>query len=242
MARPLCAHADQHVWVREFFPMHPSSFAAPTSLWERLLLRAREEVGHLRPRSLVAQTLAASLPQLTFNRVRTAVLRAGGFPIGARSLVLGKITVTGPGDPAELFSIGSASAITCPLHVDLAAAVRIGNNVYIGHDVALLTVDHRMGPTEQRCGKSKALPITLEDGVWIGSRVTVLAGVCVGSGAVVAAGAVVTHDVPPDTLVAGVPATVVRELDQGAPMSTWSRRWVNAMGAVGGLTDVAAGE
>jgi acetyltransferase-like isoleucine patch superfamily enzyme len=180
---------------------------------------------------LAAQALASSLPQLTFNRVRTAILRAGGFPIGVRSLVMGPIRVTGPGDPTELFSIGSASAITCPLHVELAAPVRIGNNVYVGHDVALLTVDHRMGPTEERCGERMALPITLEDGVWIGSRVTVLAGVRVGAGAVVAAGAVVTGDVPPDTLVAGVPATVVRELDQGAPTSIWSRRWVNALGA-----------
>lgn len=224
------------------FQMHLFQIAAPPSLVERFLQQARNEIGDLKPRSVAAQVLAASLPQLTFNRVRTAILRAGGFPIGARSLVMGAFRVTGPGDPAELFSIGSASAITCPLHIELAAPVRIGNNVYIGHDVALLTVDHRVGPAQERCGERVAMPITLEDGVWLGSRVTVLAGVRVGAGAVVAAGAVVTRDVPPDTLVAGVPAVVVRELDQGAPTSTRSRRWVHAMGAVSALTDVAAGE
>jgi acetyltransferase-like isoleucine patch superfamily enzyme len=217
--------------------MNPPPGAASTSLLGRVLAGVREEIGELKPRSFVAQTLASRLPQLTFNRVRTAILRAGGFEIGVRSLVMGSIRVTGPGDPRELFSIGTSSVLTCPLHVELAAPVRIGNNVYIGHDVALLTVDHSMGPTEKRCGEKSARPITLEDGVWIGSRATVLAGVRVGSGAVVAAGAVVTQDVLPDTLVAGVPAAVIRELDHGAPASTWSRRWVTAMGTEGAPTE-----
>src|SRR5689334_19042625 len=139
--------------------MNPSSGAASTSsLLGRLLVGLREEVGELKPRSFAAQTLASRLPQLTFNRVRTAILRAGGFEIGVRSLVMGSIRVTGPGDPRKLFSIGTASVLTCPLHVELAAPVRIGNNVYIGHDVALLTVDHSMGPTEKRCGEKSARP------------------------------------------------------------------------------------
>jgi tetrahydrodipicolinate N-succinyltransferase len=60
-----------------------------------------------------------------------------------------------------------------------------------------------------------AAPISIGDGVWIGSRVTVLPGVSVGRGAVVAAGAVVTRDVAPDTLVAGIPAVVVKHLGPG---------------------------
>src|SRR4051812_40523787 len=126
--------------------------ADPTSFSAQLLVTAREELGQLKPRSLAAQAIASMLPQLTFNRVRTTILRAGGFRLGARSLVMGPICVTGPGDPRELFSVGSGCVLTCPLHVELAAAVRIGNNVYMGHDVALLTVDHRMGPPERRCG------------------------------------------------------------------------------------------
>jgi acetyltransferase-like isoleucine patch superfamily enzyme len=55
-------------------------------------------------------------------------------------------------------------------------------------------------------------PITIEDGVWIASRVTLLPGVTVGTGAVVAAGAVVRRDVPPHTLVGGVPSRVLRDL------------------------------
>jgi acetyltransferase-like isoleucine patch superfamily enzyme len=55
-------------------------------------------------------------------------------------------------------------------------------------------------------------PITIERNVWIGTAATVLPGVTIGADSVVGAGAVVTHDVPPATLVAGVPATVIRHL------------------------------
>jgi acetyltransferase-like isoleucine patch superfamily enzyme len=220
--------------------MNPPTSAAPVPLWARALAVARDEVACLRPRSLAAQALSTALPQLTFNRVRTAILRAAGFEIGLRSLVMGPIRVVGKGDPKELFSVGSASVITCPLHVELGAEVRIGDSVYIGHDVALLTADHRPGPTD---GSSleEALPIFIENGVWIGSRATVLGGVRVGAGAVIAAGAVVTRDVDADTLVAGVPATVIRELDHGVPASSWLRRSVPPppISVLGGIDRIA---
>src|SRR5260370_30753346 len=175
----------------------------------RLLLKtAREEVAHLRPRHVVARTVASSLPQFTLNRLRTAILRAGGLKIGERSHVLGPILISGTGDPAELFSIGSGSLISGPLDVVLAARVSIGDHVYVGHEVELFTVDHAVGPVEQRCGEAYASPIAIGDGVWVGSRVAILGGVTIGAGAVVAAGAVVNRDVPEDTLVAGVPAVV----------------------------------
>jgi maltose O-acetyltransferase len=78
-------------------------------------------------------------------------------------------------------------------------------------------MDHEMGPSASRCGRLVAAPIEVGDGVWLASRVTILPGVAVGKGAVVAAGAVVTHDVAPDTLVAGVPARFVRDLDKETP-------------------------
>jgi acetyltransferase-like isoleucine patch superfamily enzyme len=56
--------------------------------------------------------------------------------------------------------------------------------------------------------------VVIEDDVWIGGRVNILAGVTVGRGSVVAAGAVVTHDVPPYSVVAGVPAKVIKTRKQ----------------------------
>ncbi|MBV4357845.1 hypothetical protein KTO63_11845 [Parasegetibacter sp. MAH-26] len=58
----------------------------------------------------------------------------------------------------------------------------------------------------------KKAPITIEDGAWIGSRVTILPGVTIGEKSIIAAGAVVTKDVEPYTLVGGVPAKIIKHL------------------------------
>ncbi len=170
-------------------------------------------------RRVVAGVVSRILPQFSFARARTMAMRAAGIRIGARSGILGPLDITGRGDLRDLFSVGEDTFISGPLHVDLGAAVRIGSRVQFGHHVVLLTMDHEMGPPSARCGRLVAAPITIGDGVWIASRVTVLPGVTIGDGAVVAAGAVVTRDVAPDTLVGGVPAKLVRDLDVDAPES-----------------------
>jgi maltose O-acetyltransferase len=167
----------------------------------------------------MASAISDVIPPLTFNRVRTLLLRASGLRIGNKSSVMGAVRITGPGSTG-LLSIGNGSFVTGPLYVDLGAMVRIGDLVHIGHDVMLLTIDHAIGPDSERCGALVAAPVEIGDGCWIGSRVTILPGVRVGRGAVIAAGAVVTRDVPPDTLVGGVPARALRNLDEApAPAS-----------------------
>lgn len=86
--------------------------------------------------------------------------------------------------------------------------IKIGNQVYIGDDVAIRDSD---GHEIVGSNKAMTLPIVIEDHVWIGARVTIVKGVTIGKGAVVAAGAVVTKDVPSHTMVAGVPARVIKE-------------------------------
>lgn len=93
----------------------------------------------------------------------------------------------------------------------------IGDRVNIGPFVRLITDTHEIGPPARRAGPGRFDPITIGDGVWIGAAVTVLGGVTIGAGAVVAAGAVVTADVPPNTIVGGVPARVIRSLDDQEP-------------------------
>jgi acetyltransferase-like isoleucine patch superfamily enzyme len=81
----------------------------------------------------------------------------------------------------------------------------------IAHKVNLVTAGHPVEPGKRR-SYITADPITIETNVWIGAAATILPGVTIGVDSVVAAGAVVTHDVAPATLVAGVPAKVIRTL------------------------------
>ena len=177
-------------------------------------------------RAFCARALSRAAPRFGFNRTRTLLLRAAGIRIGARSIVMGPLDITGPGHVRELFSIGESTYISGPLHVDVGAPVRIGNRVQFGHHVVLLTVEHEIGPSESRCGALVAAPISIGDGVWLGSCVTVLPGVSIGHGAIVATGAVVCRDVAPNTLVGGVPARLIRELDVYAPKGP---RWARAI-------------
>lgn len=86
----------------------------------------------------------------------------------------------------------------------------IGDNVLLGHNATLLTLNHDENPENR--GDLLPSPVYIGDGVWLGSNVTVLPGVSIGDGAIVAAGAVVTKDVPKDTIVAGIPAKVMRKV------------------------------
>lgn len=92
--------------------------------------------------------------------------------------------------------------------------IEIGDDVMIGPRVSLLTAGHPLDPARRR-RQIVAAPIVIERNVWLGAGATILQGVTVGSNAVVAAGAVVTRDVPPRMLVAGVPAQVLREIAEG---------------------------
>ena len=97
--------------------------------------------------------------------------------------------------------------------MDAAAPITLGDGVSIGHHSIFVTTDHAVVIAEFRAGNIKVAPITVEDGAWIAASVTLLPGVTVGTGAVVAAGAVVTKDVPPHTLVGGIPARPIRRLE-----------------------------
>ncbi|KQY58298.1 thiamine biosynthesis protein ThiF [Aeromicrobium sp. Root495] len=85
----------------------------------------------------------------------------------------------------------------------------IGDDTLIGHGCTLTTLDHSMDPA--RRADMLPAPLVIGRKVWLGANVTVVPGVTIGDGAVVGAGAVVTRDVEPDTVVAGVPARVIRE-------------------------------
>lgn len=87
----------------------------------------------------------------------------------------------------------------------------IGDGALIGHSVVLATLNHDFAP-EKRANLHPA-PIHIGKNVWIGAHATVVPGVTIGDGAIVAAGAVVTKDVPANTIAGGVPAVVIRRID-----------------------------
>ena len=93
-----------------------------------------------------------------------------------------------------------------------AQGVIIGDNVYIGPNTIITTVTHVLGSADKRAGENNYLPITIENGVWIGASCTILPGVKIGKGSVIAAGAVVTDDVPENVLIGGVPAKIIKQL------------------------------
>lgn len=88
----------------------------------------------------------------------------------------------------------------------------IGDGVRIGPFVRLISDTHEVGPPSRRAGKSRFDPIVIGAGTWIGASVTVLGGVTIGEGCIIAAGAMVTKDVPDNTLYGGVPARFIRDL------------------------------
>ena len=87
----------------------------------------------------------------------------------------------------------------------------IGDNVLIGHNAVLATIDHDLDASSR---VNHYAPIHIENNVWIGANVVITKGVTIGEGAVVAAGAVVTKDVPAYTVVGGIPAKVIRKVSE----------------------------
>ena len=94
------------------------------------------------------------------------------------------------------------------------AKIKIGNNVLFGPNVQLLAASHPINALERRSGLEFGRSIEIGDDVWVGGGAILCPGVKVSEGAVIGAGSVVTSDVPPNTVAAGNPCKVIRNLDQ----------------------------
>lgn len=100
------------------------------------------------------------------------------------------------------------------LHNTIIGPVIIGSHVNLAQGITVTALNHNFADTSKRIDEQgvNTMPVTIEDDVWIGANAVVLPGVRIGTHAVVAAGAIVTKDVPPHSLVAGVPAKVIKQL------------------------------
>lgn len=90
--------------------------------------------------------------------------------------------------------------------------LHIADDVMIGPNVSIITAGHGLAPSQRRVTIGN--PIVIERNVWIAACVTIIGGVTIGENAVVGAGSVVTKDVPPNTLVGGNPARVIRSISE----------------------------
>ena len=142
-----------------------------------------------------------------------------------------------PEEVQEIFSeltgqpVNRTLCLLPPFHTDFGKNIHIGENVFInagcsfqdqggitigdecliGHHTVIATLNHEEQP--ERRGDLHPAPVIIGNQVWIGANATILPGVTIGDGAIVAAGAVVTKDVPANTVVGGVPARVIKQID-----------------------------
>ena len=100
------------------------------------------------------------------------------------------------------------------LHNTIIGPVEIGNNVNLAQGITVTALNHNFSDTNKRIDEQgvSTNPVTIEDDVWVGANAVILPGVTIGEHCVVAAGAIVTKDVPPHSLVAGVPAKVIKKI------------------------------
>ena len=171
------------------------------------------KLGGMSPRLWLALAFAGLFPPYTATAMRVRLLRAGGLRIGERTGIGGRVWIAGGPRPANRLQIGADCFLNDGCRFDVSAPVTIGDHVFFGHEAAVLTATHELGDRGRRAGAVVAEPVMIGRGSWIGARATILGGVTIGEGAVVATGAVVTRSVPSGTLVGGVPAVVIRELD-----------------------------
>ncbi len=106
--------------------------------------------------------------------------------------------------------IGRNVFINSGCHFQDQGGIYIGDDVLIGHNVILATIDHDLDPFDRH---NHYAPIRIGNRVWIGSGAIITKGVCIGDGAVVAAGAVVTKDVEKNIIVGGVPAKFIKKIE-----------------------------
>lgn len=147
-------------------------------------------------------------------RVRIALYKWGGIKISDHVVIC-----SGADFRSANIELGRSTLINKNCHLyasedtsNLNGRIKIGNNVRLGFDVQITTSTHKIGTADKRCGENIEMPVTIEDGCWIGMGVKILPGVTIGAGCVIGAGSVVVKDCEPNGLYVGCPAHKIKTL------------------------------
>jgi len=122
--------------------------------------------------------------------------------------VLAPVTV----DFGTNVTIGERCHVNHGAYLMDGAPITIGHDVFIGPNCGMYTAQHPLVAEERNRGLERALPITVEDDVWIGGDVTIMPGVTIGRGSVIGGKSLVTHDIPAGVVAVGVPCKPVRPI------------------------------
>lgn len=149
------------------------------------------------------------ISRLPSNRLRRLLYKGLGARIGAKAVFHFRTEIRGP----WALTVGRGSIIGDNAILDAQNGLRIGNNVNLSSNVSIYTLqhDHRDPLFRAPDPERRKMSVEIDDRVWLGSNVVVLPGVHIGEGAVCCAGCVVTKDVAPYAVVAGIPARQVGE-------------------------------
>ena len=137
--------------------------------------------------------------------------------------VIGKITGQQIDDSVEIrlpirsdyganLRIGKGVFINSGVMFTDLGVITLADNVLVGPNATIISVNHPLDPQKRHEVEMK--PVLIDKNAWLGANATILPGVTVGQNAVVAAGAVVTKDVPANTVVAGVPAKIIKKIGE----------------------------
>lgn len=205
----------------------PFDFSRPSPILPSMPTPSDSDARSQRERMLAGDLYLADDPELNRESLRAAKLiaqynaSAPDAPDTRRRILrdllgsLGEGTIIRPPfycDYGYQIHIGTRTFVNFGLVALDVAKITIGDDVQIGPNVQLLTPTHPLEPEPRRAKWEAAKPITIHHNVWLGGGVIVCPGVTIGENSVVGAGAVVTRDLPPNTLAVGNPARIIRTL------------------------------
>ena len=153
-----------------------------------------------------------SLPRYPFlNSCKARFLRMMGAKIGKRPIFYPGVWI----EPGRNLVVGDDVDFALDVLVVSSGGVTIGDRVLIGYRTQILSTNHVIPHRDCKTFYSGHVhkPVVIGDDVWIGGNVVILPGVTIGEGAVVGAGSIVTKDIPPFAIYAGVPARLIKYRD-----------------------------